>query len=46
MMGESLPKWTKLAPTLPAISEMAVTFDNLHTHLPCGETLNHEGKEV
>ena len=46
MMGESLRKWTKLAATLPAISEMDVAFDNLHTHLPCGETLNHEGKEV
>ena len=46
MMGGSRPKWTKLAASFSAISEMDVECDNSHSHLPWGKTLDDEGNEV
>lgn len=46
MLGGSRPKWTKRAANFEAVTEMNIECDNKHQHLPCGKTLDDEGKTV
>ena len=46
MLGGQRPKWTRLAASFEAVSEMNVECDKNHVHLPWGKTLNAEGLEV
>ena len=46
MLGGRRPKWTRLAASFAAITEMNVECDKSHEHLPWGKTINNEGLEV
>ena len=46
MLGGQRPKWTRLAASFEAITEMNVECDKNHVHLPWGKTFNAEGLEV
>ena len=46
MMGGRRPKWTRIAASFEAITELNVSCDKSHDHLPWGRAKDSDGHEV